>query len=273
MVEERQSLQYRSSPDVARKRGRDVSHEIRSLPPEKIEATKATQVRTTLDKRVVDAYREELESGAIFPPLTVFAEKGSERYILADGFHRLYAAIHAGREEVDIELHEGGMHDALMFALGANAQHGLRRTNADKRRAVAMALKDPEISLRTQQEIADICRVTTRTVRRIQTDLLIKERAKDDINRTMSGAHKPTERDFRVSRPPPTQEEVDRDELRKAMSLIKAFPYSGDDTQKLKLSKDDVASVNYCIDWLTGVLEEHVRCRHQIIDSQDERSS
>ena len=230
-----------------------------TVPPDKIEATKATQVRTTLHKNVVLAYEEDIKNGAIMPPLTVFAERGSERYILADGFHRLLAAVNADKHEVDIELHEGGMHEALMYALGANAGHGLRRTNADKRNAVKLALKNPEISRLKMQEIADICRVTTRTVRRISTDLQLAENRNDRNNRTMSDLPKNTSADdFRPTRPEPTQEEVDCSELRQSLKLIMAFPYDGDDTARLNLTPDDIASVNYCLDWLAKLLENHV---------------
>jgi hypothetical protein len=67
------------------------------------------------------------------------------------------------------------MKDALMFAAGANSSHGLRRSNLDKRRAVEMCLKDPEISQLTRQEIADICHVTKRTVQKIANQDAVEE--------------------------------------------------------------------------------------------------
>ena len=113
-----------------------------TLHPEMIEATAATQVRTKLHKDLIDAYCEDIKNGAIMPPIVVFCEKGAERWILADGFHRLYAHIHAEKDEIEVTIHEGGRHDALIYALGANACHGLRRTNADKINAVKMALRE-----------------------------------------------------------------------------------------------------------------------------------
>ena len=230
-----------------------------TLPTNQIEATTATQVRTKMHKDVIEAYIHDIKCGAIMPPLVVFAERESQRYILADGFHRLHAAVNADKSEVEIELHEGGMQEALMFALGANAGHGLRRTNADKRNAVKLALKNPEISQYQVQEIADICRVTVRTVQRIRTDLMLAETRNNRNDRTMSDSPKcPIEDDFRPSRPAPTQEEIDRTELRQALRALKAFPYDGDDTAKLKLTPDDIEAVNYCIDWLTKLLEKYV---------------
>ena len=94
---------------------------------DEIEATAATQVRVRLDSGVIDEYANAIRDGAAFPPLVVFAENGSQRYILADGFHRLQAAQKVGKDSIGVKLHEGGMHEALMFALSANAEHGIRR--------------------------------------------------------------------------------------------------------------------------------------------------
>ncbi|MDD3642958.1 MAG: hypothetical protein PHQ19_05810, partial [Candidatus Krumholzibacteria bacterium] len=48
--------------------------------------------------------------------------------------------------------------DALRHALGANAAHGHRRTNADKRRAVELALR--EFPKTPAIKIAEICGVS-----------------------------------------------------------------------------------------------------------------
>ena len=233
----------------------------RTLGVAMIEATRATQVRTKLYKDVIDAYRKDLECGAIFPPVDVFAEKGSQRFILADGFHRLYATIHAGIEEIEVTLHEGGMHEALIFALGANAGHGLRRSNADKINAVKLALKDPEISEYTQQEIADICRVTRETVSRVGRRETLGEN--DDKGDNWTKSQKPEKNQPENNRPtktPPTQAEVERDELRQALSLIKALPYDGEDTAKLNLSKDDVLDLEYVSGWTAQAALANTKC-------------
>ena len=44
------------------------------------------------------------------------------------------------------EVRTGSLRDAILHAVGANATHGLRRSNADKRRAVAILLEDPLVS-------------------------------------------------------------------------------------------------------------------------------
>ena len=228
---------------------------------DEIQATDTTQVRAKLSKETIDQYREEIETGAIMPPVVVFAEKNSERYILADGHHRLYAHVHAGLELIEIELREGDQHAALEWALQANRSHGLRMTNADKVKSVKMALADTELAARTQQEIADICNVTRQTVSRIS------RREQLDNNDGVTKLQEPEENKPENNRPtktPPTQLEVERDELRQAMSLIKALPYDGDHIQKLGLSQEDIADLNYCLDWLTKALEAYVAAQYEL---------
>lgn len=207
-----------------------------------IEATAATQVRIRIDKKIVDQYTEDLQNGAQMPPLDVFREENSERNILADGFHRHRGAVNASWGDIGCIVHPGGMREALMFALGANAEHGFRRSNADKRHAVEMALKDPVMSKLTNKEIADICRVTGRTVRRIVNDQL-SEDENDSQDRTKSAEPADaTDDDIRDTGLEPTQGEVERGELRAALGLIKAFPYDGETTiEKMELTPEDVA--------------------------------
>lgn len=219
-----------------------------------IEATTATQMRVKLDAGTIDAYCEDLKNGAIFPPIDVFKEKGSGRYILSDGFQRLLAHIHAEIETIDCEVHRGGMHEALLHALGANAQHGLRRSNADKRNAVMMALKDPEISRLAQNEIADLCRVHRNTVRKLQHEILTADDAHNVHSNNGNQSQEPTDDDIRPTKKPPTQAEIERDELREACKAIRAFPYGGADVGKLKLNKADIADLEYVSTWCASAV-------------------
>jgi hypothetical protein len=62
---------------------------------------------------------------------------------LADGFQRCAAAADLRVEGIEppADILEGSRKDALVFAAGADAGHGLRRTQADRRRAIAMLLE------------------------------------------------------------------------------------------------------------------------------------
>ncbi|MCW5552149.1 MAG: ParB N-terminal domain-containing protein [Verrucomicrobiae bacterium] len=114
-----------------------------------------TQVRAGLNEATVADYAEALADGAKFPPVIVFHD--GSRHIAADGFHRIHAAVRNGATQIECDVRKGGKSDALKFALGCNAHHGLRRTNADKRHAVGMALKEfPKLSDRA---LAEMCLV------------------------------------------------------------------------------------------------------------------
>jgi hypothetical protein len=117
-----------------------------------------TQPRERLYKVAVAEYAEAIRNGAVLPPVVVFGDGSA--YWLADGFHRLEAARLAGQPDIAAEVHAGSQRDAILFSVGANAQHGLRRTNADKRRAVLKLLEDGEWSKFTDREIARRCGVS-----------------------------------------------------------------------------------------------------------------
>jgi len=219
---------------------------------DEIEATAATQVRVRLDKETIDLYCEEIQAGAIFPAVVVFAEPRSERYVLADGHHRLYAHIHAELEEIEVEIRPGDIHAALEYALQANRAHGLRMSNADKIASVKLALADTELSQLTQAEIADICGVTRETVNRVSRRDTLDTAAEVD-----SEPGQPEQNDgsnVRPTKPEPTQDEIDRGELRQACSLVRAFPYSGEDAGRLELTPDDIADIEYVSTWCASAV-------------------
>jgi ParB-like chromosome segregation protein Spo0J len=122
------------------------------VPLDEIQLDERAQPRCELNPSIVDEYAEPLKAGATLAPIDVF--KGPEGIILADGYHRFRAAQVAELSHLPATVHEGGRRDAILFAVGANATHGLRRTNADKRRAVLTLLHDPEWRQWSDSEIA-----------------------------------------------------------------------------------------------------------------------
>lgn len=128
--------------------------------------TDGLQAREVTDAETVAEYRLAMEAGVKFPPITVFHD-GTE-YFLADGFHRLSAAAELGEDPlVDVEIKPGTQADALWFACGANQNHGLRRTNADKRKAVVLALgQKPEVTDRAIAGHVGVSHLMVANVRR-----------------------------------------------------------------------------------------------------------
>jgi hypothetical protein len=127
------------------------------------------QARVAMSEQTIDEYVEAMQSGVTFQPVVVFYD--GKKYILADGFHRVEAAKKSGMTEIDADVRNGGMRDALLFAVGANADHGLRRTNQDKRRAVEILLKDDEWSEWSNVIIAKSCAVSEALVRKVRVSI------------------------------------------------------------------------------------------------------
>ncbi len=124
---------------------------------EKIRIDGGTQPRAELNQATVEEYAEAIKGGASLPPVTLFYD--GAHYWLADGFHRYFGAKAAGRTTIHEDITPGTMRDAILYSLSANSKHGLRRSNADKRRAVQTLLDDPEWSKWSSNEIAKRCAV------------------------------------------------------------------------------------------------------------------
>ena len=140
-----------------------------TLPCSQIRKDGGTQIRVIQNQLVIDDYAEKMIAGAVFPPVVVFFD-GLE-YWLADGFHRVNAAIQAGIEHINVDVKEGDKRDALLYAVGANSSHGLRRTNEDKRNAVLLLLNDPEWREWSNVEIAKACAVSHTFVNNLRSSL------------------------------------------------------------------------------------------------------
>ncbi|WP_210482888.1 hypothetical protein [Microvirga antarctica] len=125
-----------------------------------------------LDAKTVADYREAMTEGAKFPPVAVF--RSAAGTFLADGFHRYEAARLEAFTSIECDIRTGTLRDAILYAVGANADHGLKRTNADKRRAVMLMLEDDEWSGWSNREIARRCRVDEALVRRMRDDTAVK---------------------------------------------------------------------------------------------------
>ena len=111
-----------------------------------------TQPRAAINQTTVTEYAQDMKEGAIFPPVVVFYD-GTD-YWLSDGFHRVEAAESIGWSQIAALVRQGTRREAVLYSVGVNTTHGLRRSNADKRRAVMTLLEDSEWSQWSNNEIA-----------------------------------------------------------------------------------------------------------------------
>lgn len=129
-----------------------------------------TQSRVELNPETVADYAQLIRDGVQLPPMRIY-DDGLDLW-LADGFHRLAGYRAAGIDEVEAAVLPGSKRDAILYSVGANAEHGLRRTNADKRRAVEILLADEEWSEKSDRWVADKCRVTHPFVAKVRSQVV-----------------------------------------------------------------------------------------------------
>lgn len=126
-----------------------------------------TQCRAAIDQEHIATLADAWQDGAKIPAVVVFHD--GSNYWLADGFHRYHAAQKCEFKDIEVEVHSGTRCDAVRYALGANAAHGLSRSPADKRKAVDICLR--EFSKMSDVEASRVCAVSQNTVREVRAAL------------------------------------------------------------------------------------------------------
>jgi hypothetical protein len=129
------------------------------------------QSRVGMDRQTVEEYRDFLKDNTDkdLPPVRCVRE--GKDYWLWDGFHTLQAYLLVGRARIPVDATDGTKREAWLLSLGANATHGLKRTNADKRKAVTSALKDDEVRRWADRKIAELCGVRHTIVGQVRREL------------------------------------------------------------------------------------------------------
>jgi hypothetical protein len=151
-----------------------TTENVQTLRLDEIRIDGGTQPRVAIDQEIVDEYAEQYSTGIDLNPVVVFFDGAT--YWLADGFHRYWANKKIDCEFVFAEIHQGTQRDAVLYSVGANAKHGLRRTKGDKRKAVLTMLTNPMVSLddagnpRSNCDIARLCHVSEFIVRKIRKE-------------------------------------------------------------------------------------------------------
>lgn len=142
---------------------------VLQLRVDQIRTDGGTQARAAMCDEAVEEWADVLREGGELPSVVVFWD--GRHYWLADGFHRLEAHVLAGHRVIYAEVYDGTRRDAVLYAVGSNWRYGVRRTNADKRRAVGVLLADPEWSQWSNLEIARRCHASEFLVRTVRDEL------------------------------------------------------------------------------------------------------
>lgn len=128
-----------------------------------------TQARLKLNQDVVKEYSEHMKDGDKFPPIIVFHD-GSE-YWLADGFHRYFASKSNGALEIECDVRDGTLDDAILYAFSANGRRGLSMSAEDNRNIIIRMIQHPVWGKWSNAEIAKHVGVSKMTVGRVKASL------------------------------------------------------------------------------------------------------
>lgn len=198
---------------------------IQDVQLDRIQQTHETQARDHIDSQHVKDIADAIRAGNPIDPVTLFAD--GQTYWIGDGHHRINAAVQADSKKVTAHVHSGGKVAAIMHAAGANATHGLKRTNADKRRAVEMCLDALKQTGKTwkQADIARHCGVARATVAEVQAERGERERqpSREAQEQRQTMARKPkcqvdmsADKDLRAKTPQPAPADVTPESLAEA---------------------------------------------------------
>ena len=140
-----------------------------NIPLDQIIVDKRLQARASMSKATVHDYTHKLREGVKFPPIILF-QVGAD-YYLVDGFHRVKSAQRANLTTIPAIVHHGTLRDAILFSLSVNTDHGLSRTNADKRKVVLTLLNDPQWSKLSLRELSAIAQVSHAYIGKVKKQL------------------------------------------------------------------------------------------------------
>jgi hypothetical protein len=138
-----------------------------------------TQMRVSINQDKVSEYAEKMREGAKFPPIK--ATFDGTVYWLYDGFHRYFASQSAGDTTIVVDYKPGSMEDAQDLALSANNEHGLPRTNEDKRKSVETALSYERHAKKSDRQIGKLCDVSHTLVAAVRNPEIRKQQAKNYV--------------------------------------------------------------------------------------------
>lgn len=130
------------------------------------------QVRLLTSEVTIQRYHDFMESESKrdeFPPVVVYRDRDGVNW-LADGNHRIMAAIRRKYTTIVAEVREGERKDAVLAAVRENSRHGLPLDRNDIRRSIEMILK--ECGDLSERKIAELVKCSQPYVHKIKSQLI-----------------------------------------------------------------------------------------------------
>jgi len=123
--------------------------------------------RQGIDDDAVRRYADRMNAGDVFPPAVLYRVGGA--LLVADGLHRIAAAMAAGRDTIEAEVVDGDEVAWKEAILTSNQDHGLPWSRTERRQVVAEWLGiHPE---RADNWIAELAQVSKNTVAKVRQEL------------------------------------------------------------------------------------------------------
>lgn len=163
-----------------------------------------TQARVQTDQSIVDEYAEVLSAGGTLPPIDVMFDDVD--YYIFDGWHRFLAHLKKGALEIKCNVYCGTREEAQWRAFAANKSHGLRRSNADKAKAVKLALQHPKGVQMSDSAIAVHVGVSPPTVAKYRSELESTQKVLESPSSNRVGRDGRTIKTEKIGRKSPNDE-------------------------------------------------------------------
>ena len=130
-----------------------------------------TQVRATVSEETIQRYADAMENEECrdkFPPIILYRDNDDTLW-LADGHHRVMAAIRRKFQSIHAIIRKGTKADAIWEAAKANSRNGLQFGRSDVCRAIRMILST--CTKHSNRAIADLVGCSESYVRKLADEL------------------------------------------------------------------------------------------------------
>ena len=140
----------------------------------KIKLDSGTQSRERICNETVQEYVSLMLADEILPPINVMTDGSS--YYIYDGFHRCLAAVKNKYTSIRAIIEKGTMLDAKRKSWSVNDKHGLKRSNADKRKIISDIALDAEYSQYSSRDLSIITKISHTFIAKVRAELKNKEK-------------------------------------------------------------------------------------------------
>lgn len=146
----------------------ELSERVLHLKFSEVDFKPAELARPELNHEAVAKYGRIYEEGGDIKAPIVFYD--GRTHWGADGRHRKHGAHSVGKKSIKCLVRNGSFREAELFAMHANAEHGVPLSDGDIRRNVERLLEDDEWSQWPTKKIAEHCGCGQRWVQKIKQE-------------------------------------------------------------------------------------------------------